>query len=103
MAFDLGAWLSKGLQQHPPQVMQDVVALALLSSGQPLTELPEPVSKIMGAFFVRAGMIGDADPKQALDVYFAQHPVPTDLVASLQRELQRDPGKPTLRLGAIRG
>jgi len=111
MAFDFGAWLQKAMEEkgeggtslYSPETLQDVVALALISGGEPLTGLPPPVAKILGSFFIRAGVTGAADPKQALEAYFAQHPVPPALTESLQRELKRNPGMQSLRIGAIRG
>ncbi|MBK7862653.1 MAG: hypothetical protein IPJ65_29405 [Archangiaceae bacterium] len=105
MAFNFGVWLEKVMAQrnpaggplYSPTTVQDLVALVLLSSKQPLDKLPENISTIFGAFLMRSGMNKVKDPaalKQAMGAYFKAHPLPPSLVHNFQAEFRRDARAP---------
>ena len=115
MAFNFGAWLQQmmnepgphGAPRYSPETLQDLVALVLLSGKEPLGEVPDEASKILGAFLLRTGLKDvkkGPELKKALDTYFSSHPLPPELVQSLQAEFQREPsGKQTRSMRPIRG
>src|SRR5438045_2785182 len=103
MAFNFGAWLQQvmeeqgegGAPRYSAETVQDLVALILLSSKEPLGPVADDVSKILGAFLARTGLKdvnGAPELQQAMAKYFEGHPLPAELLASLQAEFKREPG-----------
>jgi hypothetical protein len=100
MAFNIETWLSQMMEQkdsagrplYSTETLQDVVALVLLSGDEPFGPVPDPLAKILAAFMTRSGMTTATDAaslQKALDGYFAAHPLPASLTASLQAEFRR--------------
>lgn len=114
MAFDFGAWLrskadeknGEGQPLYPPEVLQDLVALVVLSTPEGLKDLGTEAASLVGQFAIRSGL-NDAKPgefKALLDKYFSAHPLPKELVQSFQTEFQREPsGKKQKLVRQIRG